>query len=101
MPVQVELPDHRRPQKAGQVGEARELEAGHYLLRDRRASKNVPPLKHTGPKSSSRKVRRSYETVVATTDDNGVVTVPLRSRAAVRPVVLPLHSLCHFFKWHL
>eukprot|EP00053_Salpingoeca_punica_P005848 m.56912 g.56912 ORF g.56912 m.56912 type:complete len:677 (+) comp13422_c0_seq2:93-2123(+) len=93
---ELEVLDDLRPQQAGQVRGARELEAGHHLLGHRRAAEHVPPLQHKDVQAGLGHVcRRDERVVAAANDDDVAVFLRRRRKAAGRRQVLLGHALLH------
>jgi hypothetical protein len=72
---QLQFADHLGMQQAHDVGEDREGEAGHDLLRDRRAADHVAALQHQRLDPRLGQVGAAGQTVVATPDDDRVVAL--------------------------
>ena len=73
--AEIEVGDHLRVQQAHQVAEHAEPEAGDDLLGDRGPADHVAALEHDGAQSRAREVAAAHESVVAATEDDGVVAV--------------------------
>ena len=71
-----EIGDHLRMQKAHQIAEYREFEAGHDLFGHRRAADHMAALEHERLQPGAGEVGAAGQPIVAAPDDDGVV--PLR-----------------------
>ncbi len=86
MALEVEVRDHLQVQQAHQVGEHREGEARHDLLRDRGAADHVAPLQHQRVEPRLCEISTAGEPVVPAADHDRVVffrhSIPQRRPAS-------------------
>src|SRR5919107_3357726 len=73
MPLQVEIADDLRTEKAVHVRGGRNLEAGPQLLGNARAAQNLPALQYQDLDSGTSEVGSGDQSVVAAADDDQIV----------------------------
>ena len=71
--MQPEFADHLRMQQADRVARGRVAKAGKEFFGDGGAADHAAPFEYAHLEASCREIARADETVVAATDDYGVV----------------------------